>query len=190
MRPLLPLIAGMALVLALAQGPAGAAEPPAPPQPEGYWTGPAHGRTPAGLTGAAVLGASALGRLIEEERPLLLDVAAADQKPPGMPDDRPWRPIHRSIPGSVWMPGAGAGRLDPADEDRLRTRVAALVGARRDRPIVTFCHRDCWASWNAAKRLVQQGYTRIFWFPGGVEGWQDSYDTAVVEQDPAWAGRP
>ena len=33
---------------------------------------------------------------------------AADQKPVGFPTDRPWLPAHRSIPGSVWMPGAGA----------------------------------------------------------------------------------
>jgi PQQ-dependent catabolism-associated CXXCW motif protein len=182
------LIAAAAAALALAAGAARAADLPPPSQPDGFWTGPAHGRTPAGLTGATVLTAPALARLIADEKPLVLDVAVADVKPPGLPAER-WRPIHRSIPGSVWMPGAGAGRLEPEVEQRLKARVAALAGAP-DRPVVTFCHRECWASWNAAKRLVQQGYTRVFWFPDGVEGWQDAYETVVVGEDPVFAAGP
>ena len=26
-------------------------------------------------------------------------------------------------------------------------------------------------SWNAAKRAVEDGYTRVFWYPDGVDGW-------------------
>lgn len=177
----------LAFALLLA-GAAQAADLPQPPQPDGLWTGPAHGRTPAGLTGATVLTAPALARLIADENPLILDVAQAGVKPPDVPTES-WRPIHRSIPGSVWMPGAGAGELAPQREARLQARIGVLAGAR-DRPIVTFCHRDCWASWNAAKRLVRQGYRRVFWFPDGVEGWQEASGTAVVDPDPVWVAGP
>ncbi len=184
------LSAACAVVIALTANSGWAAEAdPPPPQPEGYWTGPLRGRTPAALDGATPVDAAALSRLIAAEKPLLLDVAAAEVKPPTMPAER-WRPIHRSVPGSVWMPGAGQGVLAPAVEAQLAARVAELTNGRRDRPIVTFCHRDCWGSWNLGKRLVRAGYTRVYWFADGVEGWQEAYDAAVTEPDAGWAARP
>ncbi len=53
------------------------------------------GRTSAGLDGATVVDAAATARLIAAEKPVLLDVAAADVKPADMPAER-WRPIHWS----------------------------------------------------------------------------------------------
>jgi PQQ-dependent catabolism-associated CXXCW motif protein len=183
---------GAALLFSLALSSARAAEPvqPAVVEPGGFWTGPLHGRTPAGLAGGSVIDAPALAGLIASERPLLLDVAARDVKPAGLPADALWRPIHRSIPDSVWMPGAGAGDLDPAQGQRFAARIQALTMGARDRPIVVFCHPDCWASWNAAKRLVLAGYKRVYWFRDGVEGWQDARETGVVVEDPAWASGP
>lgn len=179
-----------AAALALIAGGALAAERgPAPPQPAGYWTGPTRGRTPDGLEGARVLDAAALSALIAAEKPLMLDVAAADVKPADMPAER-WRPIHRSVPGSTWLPGAGQAISDPAVEARLAARIGELTGGRRDRPVVTFCHRDCWASWNVAKWLLRHGYTRVHWFSDGVEGWQEVYDPAVIVEDAGWAARP
>jgi rhodanese-related sulfurtransferase len=26
-------------------------------------------------------------------------------------------------------------------------------------------------SWNVAKRAIEHGYTRIYWYPDGVDGW-------------------
>jgi PQQ-dependent catabolism-associated CXXCW motif protein len=178
-----------AALVALIAGAATAAETaPAPPQPKDYWSGPMRGRTP-GLDGATVVDAGALSALIATDKPVLLDVANADTKPPDMPADR-WRPIHRSVPGSVWIPGAGQAVADAAVEARLAARVAELTGGRRDRPVVTFCHRDCWASWNVAKWLVRHGYSRVHWFSDGVEGWQEAYDPAVTIEDAGWASRP
>ncbi len=177
-----------AAVLALSAGAASAGEA-APPQPQGYWSGPMRGRTPAGLDGATVVDAAALSALIAADKPVMLDVANADVKPADMPADR-WRPIHRSVPGAVWLPGAGQAVTDAGVEARLAARVAELTGGRRDRPVVTFCHRDCWASWNTAKWLLRHGYTRVHWFSDGVEGWQEAYDPAVVVEDAGWAARP
>jgi PQQ-dependent catabolism-associated CXXCW motif protein len=176
------IVAGLALGLALG----GAATAPTP-EPSGYWTGPMHGTPPAGLTGAAVLDAEALTALIAKERPLLLDVAAEEVRPSGMAAEALWRPIHRSVPGSIWMPGAGDGVLSPSQEALLLARIRDLTKGEKARPIVAFCHRDCWASWNAAKRLVRAGYSRVYWFPEGVEGWQDLHEPAVVTRDETWA---
>jgi PQQ-dependent catabolism-associated CXXCW motif protein len=38
--------------------------------------------------------------------------------------------------------------------------------------VVVFCLRDCWMSWNAARRAVAWGYTNVIWYPDGTDGWQ------------------
>lgn len=157
------------------------------PEPDGVWTGPMLGPTPQTLKGATVLDISALDALMAKE-PLILDVGPADQKPADFPKDSLWLPIHRSIPGAVWMPGAGAAPLDLAREEAFYARMEQLTKRDKSTPIVVFCHPDCWGSWNAAKRLVLRGYTRVHWFPEGIEGWQSVHETAEVKPDPVWAG--
>ena len=120
---------------------------------------------------------------------MLIDVALADRKPAGFPADRPWLPAHRSVPGAVWMPNAGAAPLIP-NAKRRSSSASTLTGGDKAKPIVTFCHPDCWGSWNAAKRLVQRGYTAVHWFPGRNRGLAEGHETTVIRQDPAWAGKP
>ncbi len=120
------------------------------------------------------------------EAPVLIDVVLADRRPAGFPADRPWLPTHRSIPKAVWLPGAGEAPLPPDREAAFLDRVAALTGGDKAKPIVTFCRPECWGSWNAGKRLVAAGYTRVHWYPLGVEGWQDDHETTTVKPDPPW----
>jgi PQQ-dependent catabolism-associated CXXCW motif protein len=157
------------------------------PEPDGIWTGPMLSATPETLRGATVLDISALDALMAKG-PLILDVGPADQKPADFPKDSLWLPIHRSIPGAVWMPGAGLAPLDPAREEAFYARMEELTNGDMATPIVAFCHPDCWGSWNAAKRLVLRGYTRVHWFPEGIEGWQSVHETVEVKPDPVWAG--
>lgn len=183
------MLAAVAASLALmAAGPADS--PVNVPEPDGLWTGPPRGYTPATLEGATVVDLDGLDRLLAEEKPVLVDLASADRRPSGFPGDRPWLPTHRSIPGSVWMPGAGEAPLDPRAEAAFSARIAALTGGDKARPVVTFCRPECWGSWNAGKRLVWQGYSRIHWFPEGVEGWQDRHGTTPIKADPDWEARP
>ncbi|HEX8484918.1 rhodanese-like domain-containing protein [Sphingomonas sp.] len=147
-------------------------------EPEGYWTGAMRGDVPWALAGARVIDDAALDRLIADERPVLIDVSPEEPRPPG---NRPWLPLHRSIPDSRWLPGAGEGVLAPSRVTLLTTI------AVRNRAVVIFCHPRCWASWNAAKRLVRAGHPRVFWYAAGIEGWQERHATAVVQPDSAWA---
>jgi PQQ-dependent catabolism-associated CXXCW motif protein len=188
MIPLARLTAAALLTLGVAAAPADS--PVNVPEPDGFHTGPQQGYTPPTLKGAVVLDIDGLDRVVAEARPVLIDVALADRRPAGMAPDKPWLPAHRSIPGAVWMPNAGAAPLDPAHEALFLARVADLTSGDRTKPIVTFCHPDCWGSWNAGKRLVQAGYTAVHWFPAGIEGWQERHETAVLKEDPAWAARP
>ena len=180
---------GTALVAAGFLAAAPADSPVNVPEPAGLHEGIQQGYTPKTLQGAVVVDIAGLDALMAEQ-PVLIDVALADRKPAGFPADRPWLPAHRSVPGAVWMPNAGAAPLDPEREALFLKRVEALTGGDKTKPIVTFCHPDCWGSWNAAKRLVQKGYTAVHWFPDGIEGWQNVHETAVIRQDPAWAEKP
>ena len=160
------------------------------PEPPGLWTGPMYGETPPTLSGASVVDADGVAALLAQ-KPLLLDVGPAPRKPETLPKDRPWLPTHRSLPGATWMPGAGLVPLDAGREALFRRRIDELAGGDKAKPIVVFCQPACWGSWNAGKRLVLQGYTRVHWFPAGIDGWQELHDTAEVQQDAAWsASRP
>jgi len=145
------------------------------PEPDGYYLGPPNGPVPATLSGARVIDADHLAALITEAAPVLVDVANAPRRPPGQPPGSPWLPLpHHDIPGSLWIPGAGNGAVSPAEEAFLQHRLAQATAGDRRRPVVFYCHARCWLSWNAAKRAVAAGYRQVYWFPGGIEAWQQS----------------
>lgn len=168
----------------------GAAGPATSPldvrEPEGLYAGSQQGYTPRSLHGASVVDLATVERLVSQNA-ILIDVALADRKPAGLPQTTLWLPTHRTIPGAVWMPNAGAVPLTPEQEDAFLRRVAELSGGDRTRAIVTFCKPDCWGSWNAGKRLVAAGYRSVHWFPLGLDAWQEAHETVAARPDPAWA---
>lgn len=176
-------LASVALVSAAVAGGPGSA-----PEPEGLWTGPIPGYTPSTLKGASVIDVAAAGALADKGGAVFIDVTEPDRKPPTLPPSVIWRPQHRSIPGAVWFPGAAPGDLPAAQEQTLKSRVEALTGGDKSKPVVAFCHPDCWGSWNMGKRLVTWGFTKVSWFPEGIDGWQRAdRDTEVTPADPDWA---
>ncbi len=182
MRHFAAIIVGLVFVSAASETPGHV------PEPKGLWQGPMHGYTPNTVKGASVIDTAALIKLVAEKKAVLLDVALADKKPPSMSPTAPWMPAHRSIPGAVWMPGAGSGSPDPKFSEAFRNRLRDLTGGDLVHPVVTFCHPDCWGSWNAAKRLAGLGYSAVYWYPEGIEGWQQAdHDPATVKADPVWA---
>lgn len=164
-----------------------AVEPGHVPEPKGLYQGAMHGYTPNTIAGGTVIDTARLAKLIDTQYPLLLDVAEKDRKPPSMDKDMIWLPNHRSIPGAVFLQGGGKGEPDAGYADAFKTRVSALAGGEKGRPVVTFCHPDCWGSWNAAKRLIEDGYTKVYWYPEGTEGWEQAgHDTRAVKPDAGW----
>lgn len=156
------------------------------PEPDGLYQGAMHGYTPSTVKGATVLDTAALAKLIDEKKPLLLDVAEKDRKPPSMGKDTPWLPTHRSVPHAVFLQGGGRGTDDGGYAEAFKARIEALTGGEKSKPVVTFCHPDCWGSYNAAKRLVGLGYTQVYWYREGTEGWQAEHDTRSVKPDANW----
>jgi len=188
MRALLPAAARAAIIPAIALLAAAVCAGSAADiaEPRDLWTGPMYGQTPRTLGGAQVVDVAAVEVLLAA-RPLLLDVGPGHRKPANFPRDRPWLPTHRSIPGAIWMPGAGTAPMDAAREESFYRRIGELTRGDKTKPIVVFCRPDCWGSWNAGKRLVTRGYTGVRWFPAGIVGWQDKHATAEVEPDAGWS---
>jgi PQQ-dependent catabolism-associated CXXCW motif protein len=145
------------------------------PEPPGFRMDHYRDEVPATLQGAHVVHTSELQRLIAAEHPVLIDVLPAPAPPP---DARPGLPrlplVHSDIPGSIWLADVGRGALAPSTETRFRARLAAATAGRLSAPTVFYCLRQCWMSWNAAKRAVLLGYTHVFWYPDGVDGWQEA----------------
>jgi PQQ-dependent catabolism-associated CXXCW motif protein len=145
------------------------------PEPPHYWTGPMQGEVPATLTGGQVLHADALADRLRDRGLVLIDVGEPPHRPDNLAPDAIWKPIaHQNIAGSIWIPGVGAGMLDQALNDFFRERMRTLARGDLQRPLVFYCHRNCWGSWNAAKRAISFGYRNVIWYPDGIEGWQDA----------------
>ena len=84
-------------------------------------------------------------------------------RPPGLPASTIWRPKPRlDIPGSIWLPDTGYGALAPVMETYLRAWSGP--GVRRRSVAACWCStawKNCWMSWNAAKRAMTLGYTHV-----------------------------
>jgi len=157
----------LALLLAVAAGPSLATVP----EPQDYRGPPYLGEVPATLQGAQVIdGTAALG--LHAAGVPFLDVYPATRRPEGLPPGTLWRqPRHDSVPGAIWLPDVGYEMLNPQEQARLEDGLATVTQGDRTKPVVIFCRADCWLSWNAARRAVGLGYSAVYWFPKGVEGW-------------------
>ncbi len=175
----------------LAGGMSAATEPPAPlPQaatapaePEDYWTGPINSPVPATITGGTVIHTPELKELLARNGIVLVEVSNASRRPENLAPGAPWLPKpHTVIPGSVWIPGAGMGAIAVDVEETFRDGLRHATGNELDRPIVIYCHEQCWLSWNAAKRAIRMGYRGVHWYPEGIEGWRAAgLETSVIE---------
>ena len=171
------------------EAPPAAADHPAPaPEPSGYWTGPTNSPVPATLAGAKVItSAHRLHVLLDHKHPILIDVSSTPRRPDNMAPGAPWLPLpHHAIPGTVWIPGPGAGEIPAPVETFFRQQLAKATDNDPTRPVVIYCHKSCWLSWNAAKRAVSYGYQHVYWYRDGIEGWKAAgLPTAVIEPQVA-----
>jgi PQQ-dependent catabolism-associated CXXCW motif protein len=83
---------------------------------------------------------------------------------------------HNKIPGSVHLGFAGqGGSFNDEVQVRLKASLAELTDGQRDRPLVFYCMgTPCWESYNAALRAIVMGYSRVYWYRGGVQAWVEA----------------
>ena len=133
------------------------------------------GAMPACVPNANTLTTDDLQRLQAEQSPVLIDVWAilrrVDEGFGNM-----WLPNepHYSLPNSVWLPNVGYGKLEPDIEAYFQRELQRLSKGDKSKPLVFFCVADCWMSWNAAQRVRDYGYTQVYWYKLGVDGWKEA----------------
>lgn len=79
----------------------------------------------------------------------------------------------QSLPGALWLPETGVGAIEPSILRYLISNLARATKKDMNHPVVVFCISDCWISWNAAQRVAGLGYSRVYWFRNGTDGWLD-----------------
>ena len=123
-------------------------------------TGSYDAPTPTTVTGAQTVTTPVLRTMLAAPNPpVLIDVIGGN--PTG------------SLPGTVWLAGAGLGTgFDDDVQVKLASHLRALTGGDVNRPVVFFCaHRNCWLSLNTSMRAVRLGYTHVYWYRGGRAAW-------------------
>lgn len=149
------------------------AEAQAVEEPEGYRMSAYRAPVPATLKGAEVVSNDRVMKLHNAGQMIFIDVLPRPPKPEKLAADVVWRPRKRTnIPGSVWLPNVGFGALNPEIESYFRSNLARLTNDDKSAPILIYCLADCWMSWNAAKRALSYGYSEVYWYPEGTDGWQ------------------
>jgi PQQ-dependent catabolism-associated CXXCW motif protein len=132
--------------------------------------------TPRNIPGARPIATAELRRLLQgpaESRPLLFDVLGGDG--------------HATLPGAIWLPGAGRGQsLDDELQGRLAKALDLVTAGSRERMLVFFCSGlECWLSYNAALRAVRLGYSNVRWYRGGIQAW-GAGGGALAEPRAVW----
>lgn len=95
------------------------------------------------------------------------------------PIDGTWTNMdnRQQIPGSVWLPGIGAGALSKEQEAYFQRNLERLTEGDRSAGLMFYCMADCWQSWNAARRAIRGGYGKVAWYPLGTDGWLEQGKT-------------
>jgi len=144
-------------------------------EPQDYRTDAYLGPTPATLKGARVVTTDEAHALWRAGTAAFVDVLPRPPRPRDLPAGTIWRdkPRH-NIPGSVWLPDTGYGELAAVTLEYFRAGLARATQGDRDKALVVYCLKDCWMSWNAAKRALEMGYRNVVWYPDGTDGWRAS----------------
>ncbi|MGV8989578.1 MAG: PQQ-dependent catabolism-associated CXXCW motif protein [Cypionkella sp.] len=141
-------------------------------EPAGYREDEYRAPVPDTLAGATVVSSEAAFALWKTGQVVFVDVLPRAPKPADLPAGTIWHEKPRiSIPGAVWLPNVGYGQLAVVMHTYFRAGLEKATGGDQNRPLVFFCLKDCWMSWNAAKRALEYGYTRVFWYPEGADSW-------------------
>ena len=89
------------------------------------------------------------------------------------------------VSGALALIPATALASDASVTERyLRDNLSRVTAGDRARLLVFYCLKDCWMSWNVAKRALQMGYDNVAWYPDGTDGWEFA-DLPLQNSTPA-----
>jgi len=140
--------------------------------------------TPDDVPGGRRVDMATVDELLESGDAILLDVMPSTGASYS-PKTGKWRLAkrHDHIPGSVWLPDVGLGRIPLTLERYLAGNLHSITGGDKSRTLIVYCQSDCWMAWNAVQRIADLGYEDIAWYPDGIDGWRD-FDRKLVPAEP------
>ncbi len=129
---------------------------------------------PATLAGATVLNDAEAHDLWKKGGVAFIDVLPRPPRLTNLPKGTIFREKpRRSIPGAIWLPNVGYGAIHADTHAYFKAGLLHATDGNRGHPVVFFCLAECWMSWNAAKRALEEyGYTDVYWYPDGTDGWE------------------
>jgi len=116
--------------------------------------------TPLSVPGALRLTTLEVRALTANDRSVLLVDVLADAH-------------QNTIQGAHYIPAAGQpGNFNDGAQQTTVRALATLTQNTRDRALVFFCAGSaCWESYNAVLRARAAGYTKLYWYRGGLASW-------------------
>jgi PQQ-dependent catabolism-associated CXXCW motif protein len=137
--------------------------------------------TPDKIDGATRIFAADVDALVKDKNAVLIDVMPSDGAGLDAKTGQ-WRMLkpRNDIPGSTWLPDVGRGAIDSTLERYFKDNLTKLTGGDSARALIFYCQSDCWMSWNAIRRARSYGYSALYWFPDGTDGWRDWDGKTVV----------
>jgi PQQ-dependent catabolism-associated CXXCW motif protein len=139
------------------------------PIPDDYRMEHYRAPTPGVLPGATVLDSAQAQKLASDGKTWLVFVESAERSsaPP-----RSWLASPKTvIPGSVWLPNVGRGAPETDEIAYFKRQLDDMRAQKPDAGFLFYCYIDCWVSWNAARRALRLGYSPVYWYPEGIDGW-------------------
>jgi PQQ-dependent catabolism-associated CXXCW motif protein len=162
----------LAVLVFLAATTDGLAEEGAVPEPKSYRLEDYRSKTPRTLASATVIDTPRAFEIWSGKKAVFVDSLPHAPKPAGLPKNAVWREMPRfDIPRSIWLPDTGFGELSDKMQRYFESGLAQATENDKTKALVFYCLADCWMSWNAAKRALTLGYSNVFWYPEGTDGW-------------------
>jgi len=130
--------------------------------------------TPACVPHGITINTDELTKLLKQQpRPILIDVLSVMSRPNTEFGEGQWIPNKErlSLLNSVWLPNVGYGYLDAEMDEYFKNQLEKLTLNKKHKALVFFCIADCWMSWNAVQRAHSYGYTNVYWYKNGTDGW-------------------
>ncbi len=156
-----------------------------PAEPGGYRMDDYRKPVPTTLKGATVIDTITAENLWEDNSAIFIDVFPKSPKPK-LPEGTLWiDPKRDTIAKGLWLPNVGYGALTDDMTTYFKGWLEKLRAEHPSKTLVFFCLRDCWMSWNAAKRALSWGYDNIAWYPDGTDGWIEAgNDVEAIASGP------
>ena len=118
--------------------------------------------TPRALPGATVIDAAKVAQMVQAGAKYIDTRTEAEFKA-------------GHVPGATLMPYVEKSAKDADFNPALDTFPTAQLGPDRNAELIFACNgAECWKSFKASQAAVKAGYTKVYWFRGGLPEWRSA----------------